>query len=262
MLLSRVNRHERDAKIVFHEEGHIYDIEGLEEHPVSVTTLIHNFFPKFNADLVIDKMMKGRNWKTSKYYGKTKEQIKDEWEASGTEASTLGTAMHADIERFLNEEDPLNPNSVEFGYFKQFWSYFTSVYPGYKPYRTEWLVYDEDKGLAGSVDCVLQNDSGDVIILDWKRSKEIKKSNSYEKGFDPFGNFDNCNYWHYTLQLNIYRHLLMNKYNKNVVSLHIVVLHPNNTTFEMHTLHQIDLTPIWNILFDLNKHYCSNHITH
>lgn len=243
--LAQLNRHERDSKIVFFEEGHIYNVEGMEGHPTSVTTLIHHFFPEFNADLVIDKMMQGRNWTSSKYYGKTKEEIKEEWSRSGEEASKLGTLMHADIENFFNSEPIKNPDSIEFSYFMKFWDGFQIVNPTFKPYRTEWLVFDEDRRIAGSIDCVLQDDKGNIVILDWKRSKEIKMNNRFEKGKGPLAGLDNCNYNHYMLQLNIYRHILETRYDKKVAAMFIVVLHPNNDTFQVHPITKFDVASIW-----------------
>lgn len=247
-LLATINHHPRDDQITFVEEGHLYTVVGMEGHPTSVTTLIHHFFPEFNPDIVIDKMMRSRNWPNSKYYGKTKQQIKEEWETSGKEASNLGTLMHADIENYLNQEPVLNPNCVEFQYFMQFWEGFQTVNPTFKPYRTEWLVFDEDKRIAGSIDCTLADANGNIVILDWKRSKEIKKTNSFEKGFGPLSKLDNCNYNHYMLQLNIYRHILETRYNKRVVGMYIVVFHPNNTTFEVHGFNRFDVTGVWDTL--------------
>jgi ATP-dependent exoDNAse (exonuclease V) beta subunit len=250
-LLARVNYHPRDDQITFVEEGHVYTVQGMEGHPTSVTTLIHHFFPEFNADMVIDKMMRSRNWLNSKYYGKTKEQIKEEWKMSGEEASRLGTLMHADIENFLNQEPVLNPDSIEFGYFMKFWEGFQIVNPTFKPYRTEWLVFDEDKKIAGSIDCTLSDDKGNIVILDWKRSKEIKKTNNFEKGLGPLSMLDNCNYNHYTLQLNIYRHILETRYEKRVVGMFIVVFHPNNEAFQVHTINKFDVASVWD---ELTRH--------
>jgi len=244
--LAKVNAHHRDKRITFEEEGHKYTIEGIAKAPTSVTTLIHHNFPVFDADLVITKMMRSNNWPKSKYYGKTREQIKAEW--NGTEAANLGTLMHADIERFLNKEQVLNPDSIEFSYFKAFWQEFQNDHPGFYPYRTEWLVYDEDNGIAGSIDCVLSNSDGQLIILDWKRSKEIKMSNNFEKGLGPFSHLDHCNFWHYSLQLNIYRHMLETKYDKEVLEMAIVVLHPNNEKHLIYPISKYDIASIWDTL--------------
>ena len=246
--LAQKNAHPRDSKISFEEEGHKYTIQGMNEAPTSVTTLIHHNFPPFNADVAIDKMMKSRNWPSSIYFGKTREEIKEGWDNTKKEASQLGTLMHADIERFLNNEKVLNPNSKEFSHFKLFWSEFQKVNPGFVPYRTEWLVYDEENKIAGSIDFVLMDAHGRIIIVDWKRSKAIKMSNEYEKGLNCFSHLDNCNFWHYSLQLNIYRHILETKYKMHVVGMYIVVLHPENPYYLTHLIPRYDIASIWGSL--------------
>lgn len=244
MILSKINAHDRDKYISFQEEGHIYTLyENI--NPESVTTIIHKYFPSFDPDKIINKMMKSKNWPNSKYFGKTKKQIKDEWNNNGKISSELGTKMHADIEYYLNDQKVLEPDNIEFKYFLNFWSDFNKKYPEVVPYRTEWVVYDEDKKFAGSIDCVLADKNDNLILVDWKRSKEIKKSNVYEKGYKPFDYMDNCNFSHYTLQLNFYRHILENKYNKNVIFMMLVVLHPNSDNYKCHPVEKFELNHLW-----------------
>ena len=66
-----------------------------------------------------------------------------------------------------------------------------------------------------------------IVIADLKRCKEIKFENKWEKGFAPLNDIDNCNYWHYTLQLNVYRMIVEKYYNKVVSDMFLVILHPN-----------------------------------
>ena len=76
--LSKLNGHDRDEFIKFKEEGHIYTIKGKSDY-TSVTTWNHSHFPKFDSDTIISNIMNGKNWEKSKYYGKTAEEIKQEW---------------------------------------------------------------------------------------------------------------------------------------------------------------------------------------
>jgi ATP-dependent exoDNAse (exonuclease V) beta subunit len=259
MLLSQINPHSRDENIGFKEDNHEYSIIGMEYKPTSVTTLIHKYFPEFNADAVINNMMTSRNWCKSKYFGRTPESIKEEWKTSGEEAARLGTVMHKNIEDYLNQESTTDIadmlvnqiisqeeyDSKEFKMFLHFWTDFKRQYPILKPYRTEWLVYDSDVGIAGSIDCVLSDNQDNLVIIDWKRSKEIKMTNRYEKGIYPFNNYDNCNYSHYSLQLNFYRHMLETKYGKNVIFMMLVILHPNQPSYICHPINRIDISSIW-----------------
>ena len=88
--LAEKNKHIRDESIKFDEGPHIYHIDGSWIF-TSVTTWDHSHFEKFNSDNIIDKMMNGKNWKNSKYYGMTKQikiygVIMVEAAAAGTDA--------------------------------------------------------------------------------------------------------------------------------------------------------------------------------
>ena len=126
-VLSVVNSHQRDKNIRFFEEGHKYVILTEPDTPyTSVTTWNHSHFPHFDADEVIRNMMNGKGWKEGhKYWGLTPKQIKDQWSASGKDASEAGTAMHLGIEQFHNGADdliePAVKDTAEWKYFQNYW---------------------------------------------------------------------------------------------------------------------------------------------
>ena len=67
--LALLNAHERDPYITFDEGPHIYTVKG-DSSFTSVTTWLGSHFSHFDADAVIDKMMKKINNDPSyKYYG-------------------------------------------------------------------------------------------------------------------------------------------------------------------------------------------------
>ena len=68
----------------------------------------------------------------------------------------------------------------------------------FKAYRTEWIIFDEEIKLAGSVDMCYTDKEGNYYLFDWKRSKQIIKENNYRKGKYPLNHIDDTNYWHYT----------------------------------------------------------------
>ena len=226
-MLKERNAHPRDSNIVFDEEPHVYYVHG-DPNNISVTTLVHKYFPCFNPDEVISKMMRGRNWKNSKYFGMTPDEIKDFWKANGVDATTHGTHMHKSIESFYNGWTVEHGDTVEYKMFEKFFD----AHPDLEAYRTEWEVYDETLKIAGSIDMVYKNlDDGTYSIYDWKRSKEIKMSNSFEKGFGVMENYPNCNYVHYSLQLNIYKYILETKYGLKIRDMFLIVMHPNNDSY-------------------------------
>lgn len=224
--LSKKFPHERDSHITFDEGPHIYTIDG-DSNYMSVTTWNHSHFKHFDADGIIEKMMRSPKWPQSKYYGMSRKAIKDLWAKNGKEASEAGTKMHYDIECFYNDMDvEVEEDCVEWKYFEQFekeiGQYLT-------PYRTEWMVWNKELKFAGSIDMIFQNPDGTLQIYDWKRCKEIKKTNTFQSAItDCISHLPDCNFWHYSLQLNTYKWILEKNYGKKVTKMYLVCLHPNN----------------------------------
>jgi hypothetical protein len=239
-LLAQNNKHERDENISFEAGPHLYTIKGAEGKKfTSVTTWNHSHFSEFDADTIITNMMKGKNWIKSKYFGKTREEIKSGWEQGRDEAASAGTKLHYQIECYYNtgvhdvsESEAIeNVLSIEYNYFKN----FLNACPDLKPYRTEWMIYDEELCLAGSIDMVYENPDGTLMIYDWKRAKDIVKSSVFMKYAitDCISHIPDTNFWHYALQLNTYKALLEKNYGKTVTKLALVCLHPSKQNFEV-----------------------------
>lgn len=222
--LTRQNAHERDQHITFDEGPHVYTIDG-DSGFTSVTTWIHSHFSKFNVDEVLDKIFKSNKISNPdyKYYNMTREEIKDLW--SKNDAAEKGTKLHYDIECYYNDLEVEN-NSEEYQWFLK----FVNDYKYLKPYRTEWIVFYEELRLAGSIDMVFQDENNDLWIYDWKRTKELSPE-AFGNKFaltECISHLPDCNFWQYSLQLNIYRGILEEKYNKKIKGMCLVRLHPDN----------------------------------
>jgi ATP-dependent exoDNAse (exonuclease V) beta subunit len=111
---------------------------------------------------------------------------------------------------------------------------------GFVPYRTEWLVFKESIKLAGSIDMLYKKPDGTYTIYDWKRAKEIKFTNTFQNMSPPLENLPDTNYWHYSLQLNIYRKILEELYGIVISEMALVVLHPNNPSYKVIMLNRMD----------------------
>jgi hypothetical protein len=262
-ILYKINAHPRDPYILFDEPTHKYTITTDPDSTyTSVTTWNHSHFEHFDPDSIIQKMMVGKNWNPSnKYYTMTPEQIKALWTENAASVSGAGTDMHYNIECFMNQPIPTTnythidlynhylhenlqlpnhnlqlPNSTD----PKEWTYFlkyVQAFPHFRPYRTEWMVYDEDVKISGSIDMVYENDDGTLSIYDWKRAKEIRKTSGFNKyAVNPIiDHIPDTNFWHYSLQLNTYKAILERKYGKQIRDLYLVRLHPNNPreTFDL-----------------------------
>ena len=244
MTLLHTNAHPRDADIQFDEPTHIYTVQGSSKGIISCTKFLHEFFGHFDAKGTIKKMMASPKWTESKWYkpGITAKEIEEQWNANGREASTAGTAMHLAIEQFLNGSEhvilPHIKETTEWRYFMNFWKEHGD---DLEPYRTEWEVWSEDHKLAGQIDMVYRRKSdGKFLIYDWKRSKEIKTENKFQTGLPPLQHLPDCNYWHYTLQLNVYRWFLENLYGLEIEDMYLLVLHPDNKNYKRVRLNRMD----------------------
>ena len=239
----------RDALIEFEVGSHKYTCAG-ESNYISVTTWNHTHFPAFDADAIIKKMRLDNP--ACKYYGQTPEQIKAGWDKNRDEAAALGTAMHAAIERYWLgvgtptppignelEDDPSLISPLSGGCRGAppipMFEAFVAANPHIKPYRAEWMIFDEDVRLAGSIDFVAKNADDTLTIYDWKRCKEIKKNNSFGTFAltECIAHLPDTNYWHYALQLNTYKTILERKYEKKVKDMFLVCLHPSQATYQV-----------------------------
>ena len=227
--LQKKNSHKRDELIEFDEPTHVYTVKK-DSNYMSVTTFNHSHFEHFDADKIIQNMMNSPKWPQNKYFGKSPREIKLLWDNNRDEAARAGTAMHLDIEKYYNNI-PVDNSSIEFSYFKNYHKDFIESNPHIVPWRTEMMVWDEEYKLAGSIDMIfIDLNTNELIIVDWKRSKEIKKIN----GFGKCGNkmciehLPDANFWHYSLQLGTYKHIIEKNYGKKVKEMYLVCLHPNN----------------------------------
>lgn len=226
--LAKLNAHPRDEFISFEEGPHIYTVCGDRGGYTSVTTWNHHHFSEFDADSIIDKMLKNRKWEndpTYKYYQMSREEIKEMWDKKRDTAAAAGTKMHYDIECHYNGLTVEN-DSIEFQYFRR----FLVDYGHLKPYRTEWMVYYEELKLSGSIDMIFENPDGTLLIYDWKRTQEIRHEPDFGKyAITPcIKHLPDTNFWHYALQLNTYKTIIEHKYGKKVVGMFLVCLHPDN----------------------------------
>jgi len=267
--LAVLNAHPRDERIQFEEESHTYTIDGARKGWTSCTGFLHNFFGHFDADAVIAKMMKSPKWYESKYFGMTADAIKKQWSDKGKTASEAGTRMHLDIEHFYNamphelvheNQRTAKPRdacawSMEDGWAGMAvdqwtpaagaeWEYFQDYQrrhgSKFVPFRTEWLVFDEEHKVAGSIDMVYMKPDGTLAIYDWKRTEGLKTENKFQSGLGPVSHLPDTNYWHYSLQLNVYRYILQKYYGCVVSELALVVLHPENSGWQVARLNFMD----------------------
>ena len=219
--INDINKHERDDGIEFDAPTHTYRHGGREFR--SVTTLVESCFEKFDIDYWAMRKARGNEDKAK--------ELKALWEAEGKKARDLGTRMHAKIESYyLGEDDGDTSDALRL--FR-----FFAAGKKLSPYRTEWRIYDEDFDLAGTLDFLERTAEGTFNIWDWKRSRKLVGPDGLVIRDNRFGtraihpalrHIHDTSYWHYALQLSIYRYILEHKYGITVNEMNLGVFHPEN----------------------------------
>ncbi len=208
------NKHPRDSHIEFFADPHSYQVDGQEFQ--SATALIDSYFAPFDSEY----------WSKykSEQLGISIEEVKDKWD----EIAAAGTQLHARIEQYFIQAS--QEDSLEFSYFLD----FIADHPNLQAYRTEWTIFHEKYGVAGTLDLLAKNE-GKFEIYDWKRSKNVislrggylmDRAFRGKTGKGVLQHIPDTNYHKYCLQQSLYRYILEHKYGLEIEAAYLIVLHP------------------------------------
>ena len=236
----------RDSRILFFSDTHKYLIDNIVFAPRSVTEMVHQYEEDFIADIAILKMRSGINWemKQKEYTHPngaimTDDEIKNVWDWRRRVSSYRGVLLHWHIEMLLNGAIIHGPFSTEFSYFIDFYTQFM-IGRNIIPVRTEFSIFHTGASIAGQIDLLAKYVDTDVyIIFDWKRTKALKESNTFQSLKPPLDHLDACNLNTFSLQLTIYRWILVSEYNLKVEELYFVICH------EVNKAARIMKVPLW-----------------
>ncbi len=236
-------RHPNDEFIRRHpdENLHVYLHKdrntGVESVvPISGSEFKKQFFAEFDGDFIIKCMFSRQGHsetylKTdSPYFGMTREGIKQAW----IEHRDAGTDFHKLIELYVNEYRGALPlkdvfvqavlknagfntaatHAAKVGHVYSFFRYLADN--AWKPYRTEWVIYDDANNIAGTVDAVFYREVAgserEFMLVDWKTLRNDDIDSSSKKCLYPMGNMPDCKHTEYVIQLFYYAHILNTHY--------------------------------------------------
>ena len=201
--------------LVFVEKSHQYYLNGMEL--TSVSKVVERFAPKFDAKAQAERCyLKYYNDASSKYYGKTPDQILKEWKTTNKKACDKGHEKHSYNETLFDfytgkiseielpaENDYMSWNSI------RFWEDLPTCYI---PLLSECRVYDSDLGYSGTFDLLCAWDRPNVplnqslILVDYKSNKDLFKNFNDQRMLSPFEDMrDSPGEGHYPLQLSLYQ---------------------------------------------------------
>ena len=203
--------------LIFIAENHEYKTID-EDKPVhdwiSATTFVGHFKEPFDAELQAEKSSKN---KKSKWYGMTPEEVKQAWSNEAKRATDLGTWYHNQRESDLCELSTLERDGFKLPIFVPIEDKGIKIAPSQKlvdGIYPEHMVFMKSAALCGQSDLV-EIVNGTVNITDYKTNKEIKLE-SYKnwegiskKMKSPVSHLDDCNYYHYALQLSLYMYIIL-----------------------------------------------------
>lgn len=232
----------QNGNIAFVEETHKYfDVTNPDAVFTSVTTMIHSYTQFFDKDFwasykALEKLLPKDVWNVEKKsllntkkfdkvllelhginendFNREQQAILDEWDDENRKSCDRGTKIHANLENsFYSKQKDISLSKFEIGgKFECRKNYSeldieNGVYPEYLISR---VSEDGKLRIAGQIDLLVKK-GNKITIADWKTNKKIETKSFYNnktktsvKMKFPLNNLDDCNYWHYTLQLSTY----------------------------------------------------------
>lgn len=231
-----------NADVIYSDKDHIYLGKRDNKKYTSVTQLIHNYTQPFNSAFwsaykaceallspesfypLKQILLKNKIWKSEylniyniddQAFQNKRAEILKSYEDKKNTACERGTSIHEIQENlFYNQDDKIKKYvgggkfDVKKGYYQL--DLDRAIYP-------EFLIsYDFDDYLkvAGQIDLIIK-DGNEITIIDWKTNKKIDQESYFDKNTKkrqmmkfPLDNIQDCNFYHYTLQLSLYAFLL------------------------------------------------------
>lgn len=155
----------------------------------------------------------------------TVQEVLDKWDKEGLVARQRGTLCHAFLENIkrgkvfpAQYDNSLDPEALE-----DVKTYCKNLYPALKRYHEDTKEYvvplqEEftvgiEEHIAGNIDLLVYNKQTEQVeIWDYKFIKELEERSKYNKtGKQELSAYPDCNYIHYSFQLNLYKEMLERK---------------------------------------------------
>ena len=197
-----------DDNVSLNKETHEYKLTGQPDLTfTSVTTFVDHFFEGFDAQKVATKLI--NNY--PKYAGRTVQSLIADWDA----AANYGTMVHDELEKWIKESiEPSDIKAINGKNWMENYRLRSDI-----DVHSEVIVYSEELSIAGTVDILAKdNATGTYDIIDWKTSKKINMTSYGQKmgTHQATGHLMDCNFYHYSLQLSLYRYILEEHYGLDI----------------------------------------------
>ena len=227
--LADINPFPRENRVQFDEETHTYTIDGTVA-PRSCTGLLHAYVNHFDQEHTLMGMQQRQNWDSicedfkRRGLGVRPEDFFKRWAREGQVARMRGHLLHYHAECLANSIPVKIPHSPEFQQAQRIYALLMQM--GLKPYRTEVNIFHIGLRCGGQPDLLCIDTKNQIVIVDWKRTKNLVMDNKFTTLKYPLLHLPECAYWKYTLQLNLYRYILESEYSMTVGCMFLAIVHP------------------------------------
>jgi len=230
----------------YFDEPHKYFNTKGQEY-ISATTFIKKFKKEFETQIMAEAYAKRRGLKV--------EDVIADWDLKRDVSTVKGTAVHNMAENWWNNKAfPYDPYVAlkQFGIdiikekydkcellFKKFWE---DASENLVPVKMELVVGDDEYMIAGMVDCLFWNRKSQMLeIWDYKTNKEIKNSNNFgNKMLHPISHLDECEMNTYSLQLGLYKHIIMKNTNLKIGNCYLIWINEANDNYKVMKCHDYE----------------------
>ena len=196
----------------FDDSDHSYRIRETGQVLISVTSLVREYTPLFNAPVMAQQMV---DKKKPKYAGMTVDEIQYQWKEKADLSSYEGTLLHSYLE--------LWPTTKGYGFHpktyrvlllsKQVDNMFPKLLERFRLVEAEKIIFSPSMGLAGQADLIMADDAAQQgIILDWKSNEKITdETGAFGNMLPPIGHLKDADVVKYGLQLGLYEKMLIDE---------------------------------------------------
>lgn len=202
-------------QVEFRPETHKYVTIGDENREwTSVTTLIGRFSEPFDAPVMAERCSKKNG---SKWFGMDPQEIIAIWDRENKRSTDLGSWYHDQRENDVLGCNTISVNGIDLPIYRSEYVDGKKVSPSQElvdGVYPEHMMYLDSHSICGQSD-VVSVSNGVVSILDYKSCKKIDLESVKGKGgkkikmLPPVQHLDDCNFYHYSLQLSMYMYMAL-----------------------------------------------------
>ena len=232
--------------IIFNEDIHKYTIDG--KSTTSVTQLIHTL-EEFDAELQSERTANKR--RLAGETDCTAQKVLAEWKQKALISTEKGTLVHKYIENYLshkiekypknhmldvfNKKDPIEANYKKI--IPMVNKFYKDMLGKMIPLKSEFIVGDNEFLLCGMIDQLFYNKKSKKIeIWDWKTNTEFTLTSKYKLLY-PLDYISNSKLDVYSLQLSLYKYIIMKNTGLELGDSFIAWFSENNDSYRVLKCH-------------------------